>query len=218
MENDFINKTQNCRRSFLKTVSRTLFSLPLIGLSGISELVKFADNFDTSSNDLLNYDNSLLLPKDIKHPPSKSLTLYNVNTGEWVKKCMFWEKGSFNPSALSSINYLLRDHRNHQIKKIDPNLIMQLHKMQELLEQNKTLHVVSGYRSKQSNELLRLRTGGVAKNSQHLYGKAIDIFIEGVSISNLHRAALKTSHGGVGKYSRFVHIDTGPRRRWTTSC
>lgn len=215
------------RRNFLKATSKTFFSLPLtFGLSGFLGNNLINALFDSSDNDEKKYDTSLLLPKETKSIPKdvklkhggKTITFYNTHTGEWIKKCTFWENGSFNPNALSSINYLLRDHRSHQVCKIDPNLILQLHKMLELLGQNKTIHVLSGYRSKKTNELLRLRSGGVAKNSMHLKGRAVDIFVPGSNMSHVHRAALKIARGGVGKYQNFVHIDTGPRRRWGVAC
>lgn len=60
------------------------------------------------------------------------------------------------------------------------------------------------------------RGGGVAKRSLHMDGKAIDVRLPGVPLADLRDAALSLGMGGVGFYPReqFVHVDTGPVRRW----
>jgi uncharacterized protein YcbK (DUF882 family) len=76
--------------------------------------------------------------------------------------------------------------------------------------------VISAYRSPKTNDMLRARSGGVAKNSQHLHGKAIDIRLTDVPIAELRRVAYDLQRGGVGYYetSNFVHLDTGRFRTW----
>ena len=76
--------------------------------------------------------------------------------------------------------------------------------------------MISAYRSPKTNEMLRGRSTGVAKNSQHLVGKAIDVRLDGIELPKLRDAALAQKRGGVGYYakSNFVHIDTGRVRRW----
>jgi len=76
--------------------------------------------------------------------------------------------------------------------------------------------VISGYRSPATNAYLRRMGSGVAKDSLHTKGRAIDVRLNGVALSDLHRAALQLRAGGVGYYqaSNFVHLDTGRVRHW----
>jgi uncharacterized protein YcbK (DUF882 family) len=76
--------------------------------------------------------------------------------------------------------------------------------------------VISAYRSPETNEMLRKRSSGVAKNSYHVRGQAIDVRLADVSTDKLRDVALNLKRGGVGYYknSDFVHVDTGPIRRW----
>ena len=78
------------------------------------------------------------------------------------------------------------------------------------------IHIISGYRSPASNQLLADTTNGVAKHSMHLEGRAIDLRMPGVPLASLRQAALNAAGGGVGYYpdSQFVHIDTGRLRHW----
>ena len=76
--------------------------------------------------------------------------------------------------------------------------------------------MISAYRSPQTNEMLRRTTPGVARKSQHLNGKAIDVRLRGLDTAVLRDTALKLHEGGVGYYAKsdFVHIDTGRPRYW----
>jgi hypothetical protein len=80
------------------------------------------------------------------------------------------------------------------------------------------IYIVCGYRSPETNSMLRRRSKGVAKNSQHTRGKAMDYFIPGVPLEKLRVAGLRMQIGGVGYYptsgSPFVHMDTGSVRHW----
>lgn len=148
-------------------------------------------------------------------PGERILRLYNTHTGESVKS-VFWAEGQFIPDALADINKLLRDHRNNTVADMDPQLLLLLDRVSGTLGPNNTLHVISGYRSPESNAKLAKASGGVAKHSMHLEGKAIDIRMPGRNLSHLHKAALNAKGGGVGYYpeSQFVHLDTGRPRHW----
>jgi len=113
----------------------------------------------------------------------------------------------------------LRDFRVDQEKPIDPKLFDLLHELGGTLETDQPYHIISGYRSAETNTMLRERGGahtGVASSSLHMVGKAIDIRLPGVKLDHLRSAAASLKLGGVGFYpsSNFVHVDTGRVRYW----
>ncbi|MFL6673858.1 MAG: DUF882 domain-containing protein [Massilia sp.] len=148
-------------------------------------------------------------------PAERSLRLYNTHTGESLRS-VFWAEGQFVPDALQDINKLLRDHRNNKISQMDPQLLVLLDKVSAQFGDEHVLHVISGYRSPESNAKLHENSSGVAKHSLHIEGKAIDIRLPGTDLRNLHKAAMAARGGGVGYYadSQFVHMDTGRVRYW----
>lgn len=145
----------------------------------------------------------------------RTLRLYNTHTGESLTSTYFAE-GRLQPSSLADINKLLRDHRNNQVAPIDPALIVLLDQVTVQARPGSVVHIISGYRSPASNQLLAETTNGVARHSMHLEGKAIDVRMPGVALADLRKAALAAGGGGVGYYpdSQFVHMDTGRVRRW----
>jgi uncharacterized protein YcbK (DUF882 family) len=147
--------------------------------------------------------------------PAKELAFYNLHTEEKLR-IAFYENGRYVPSALAELNHLLRDYRTGDVHPIDPALFDQLHRLQGLVETPGAFHVISGFRSPQTNQALHDHSNGVAKNSLHLQGQAIDIRLPGKDLAYLHNAALSMQTGGVGYYpsSNFVHLDTGRVRHW----
>ncbi len=91
-----------------------------------------------------------------------------------------------------------------------------LYTLQGVLATPKPFQIISGYRSPQTNAMLAAHSGGVAKSSLHMQGRAIDIHVEGIPLDQLRRAAIALQVGGVGYYpaSNFVHVDTGRVRAW----
>ena len=148
---------------------------------------------------------------------TKSLKLYYLHTGEKAE-IVFKRNGKFDAAGLKKINWFLRDWRRNEPTKMDPNLLDLIWEVYRKTGSNKHIHVISGYRAPASNELLRSRGRGVAKNSQHTKGKAMDFFIPGVKLASLREIGLKMGVGGVGYYptsgSPFVHLDTGSVRHW----
>jgi uncharacterized protein YcbK (DUF882 family) len=131
---------------------------------------------------------------------------------------VYWRDGDYNPDALEQINHFLADFRTGDLAEIDPALLDIIYDVRASLGSDGTYEVISAYRSPKTNEMLRGRSAssGVAKNSQHLLGKAIDVRLEGVPTAKLRDAAIRLQRGGVGYYeeSDFVHMDTGRVRRW----
>ncbi len=145
----------------------------------------------------------------------KTLSLEHHHTGETLKLTYF-ERGRYIRGALEEVSYFLRDYHNDAVHNVDPALLDQLYDVKLLLGLNKPFHIVSGYRSPQTNASLRRHSHGVARNSLHMQGKAVDIRVEGVSPRTIRDAAMALQVGGVGyyPYSNFVHLDTGDIRTW----
>ena len=143
------------------------------------------------------------------------LALYNPLTKESFKG-VFWRNGDFVTSALNNIYHIMRDIRTDDIKQIDPNLLDLIFKISIKLKSKEPFHIISGYRSRNTNNLLLKRNKLVAKNSYHTKGQAADIYLPGLKTAVLRKAAYELKKGGIGYYPRrgFVHIDVGPVRYW----
>jgi len=142
--------------------------------------------------------------------------LHNLHTGDRFSE-VYFEGGRYLPDALAEANRVMRDWRTGDHRFIDPRLFDALHAIGEKLETRRPFGIISGYRSPRTNAMLHAKSKGVASNSQHTQGKAIDVRVEGVELSHLRKAALAVGAGGVGYYpvSNFVHVDTGRVRQWS---
>ncbi len=145
----------------------------------------------------------------------RRLDFCHTHTGKRLD-VVYKRNGEYVPEALSDINAFLFDFRTGDVAAMDPSLIDLIYDLREALGSDGTYEVISGYRSPATNDMLRERSGGVAKNSQHLLGKAIDVRLTDIELTELRDAAIAMQRGGVGYYesSNFVHIDTGRVRRW----
>jgi len=148
----------------------------------------------------------------------RRVRFHNLHTDEKLD-AVYWEQGRYVPDALHAVNTVLRDFRTGDVHMMDPALLDLLVAVSAKTETNSPFYVISGYRSPQTNAMLRDEGGagtGVAKKSLHLEGKAIDIRLGDVALSHLHNAALSLGGGGVGYYptSDFVHLDVGAVRQW----
>ena len=121
------------------------------------------------------------------------------------------------PDAFDEINQVLRDYRSNEIFPIDPRAIDIIYMIRKKAESNTPLEILSGYRSPHTNAMLARASNGVAKNSLHLTGQAIDFRLPGYSTRALRRLAVNLRAGGVGYYKRsnFLHVDTGSIRSWS---
>ena len=147
---------------------------------------------------------------------ARQLAFNHLHTHERI--ALVYANGTdFVPPALTSLNHFLRDHYSGDVGVIDPELFNLLHAVRRELGTAQPFDVISGYRSPHTNETLRTtRGGGVAKRSLHMDGKAIDVRLPGVALTDLRDAAIGLKLGGVGYYAQdnFVHIDTGRVRNW----
>lgn len=143
------------------------------------------------------------------------LSFDNRHTGERLST-VYWAEGTYVREGLTAIDRLLRDFRTDDVHPIEPRLLDLLFEVRGALRTNRSFEVISGYRTPQTNKSLRRHGRGVASQSFHTLGMAIDVVIPGRSVRDLRRAALSMRRGGVGFYPRagFVHLDVGPSRSW----
>jgi uncharacterized protein YcbK (DUF882 family) len=148
-------------------------------------------------------------------PLRRSVALGHLQTGENLD-IVYWADGHYQPGALQRINRLMRDYRTDQIHPINPRLVDLLSALQERLRVSAPFLVVSGYRSPASNALLVSTSEGVATNSFHMAGSAVDIRVQGRPLGAAREAAMSLKAGGVGYYphSNFIHLDVGQVRHW----
>ena len=148
---------------------------------------------------------------------SRTIHFLHTHTDE-VLEVTYAVAGRYVASALENVRHFLRDFRNGAMHDIDPALLDQLHRLAAATSTRAPFEVISGYRSPETNAMLQKQGHGVATNSLHLQGRAIDIRLADVSLGDLRDAALSMRAGGVGYYpsaeSNFVHIDTGRVRTW----
>ncbi len=206
------------RRKFLKNMAYG--SLLAIGGTGIANAkVKHVSSHAVldlhSSHKAYGYKSPIRETFSQHFASHKALAFHNTHTGDQMKLTYF-EQGNYIKDALQEISYLFRDYHNGETHPIDPALLDQLYDLKLKLDVNKPFHIVSGYRSPATNADLRRHSDGVAKNSLHMQGRAIDIRVEGLDTRKIRNAALAMQRGGVGYYSRsdFVHLDTGNVRTW----
>ncbi|HEY4201730.1 MAG TPA: DUF882 domain-containing protein [Devosiaceae bacterium] len=147
----------------------------------------------------------------------RTLYLHHTHTGE-TARITFKRNGQYDQKGLQQLNWFLRDWRNNKPTTMDPHLFDLVWEIYQTVHGTQPINIVSSYRAPETNAMLRATTSGVAENSQHMRGKAMDIFIPGIDLPTLRAAAMRFQVGGVGYYptsgSPFVHVDTGSVRAW----
>lgn len=145
----------------------------------------------------------------------RRLKMHSGRTGERIDT-IYWVEGKYVKEALKEINYFMRDWRRDAVAPIDRRTIDIMAAAHNMLDVDEPYLLLSGYRSPQTNAMLRSRSRGVAKNSLHMQGQAADLRLGSRSVRQIAAAAAACKAGGVGKYSgsQFVHMDGGPVRVW----
>lgn len=145
----------------------------------------------------------------------RRLRILSVNTQESFDG-VYWQDGRYLPPALASLNRVLRDHRMDEATYMDPELFDLLHAVARQLGSDEFFQVLSAYRTPETNRAKVLQSRRVAKNSQHMEGRACDLKLPGIQADGIARVAIAMGVGGVGLYRRdgFVHLDTGEPRTW----
>lgn len=146
---------------------------------------------------------------------ARTLSFYHTHTGREAVVTYF-EDGDYRTDGLLQLRSFLADWRSGEQHDIDPALLDILWRLQLTGRHVGTYEVISAYRSPETNAMLNRKSSGVAKKSQHMAGKAIDVRLRGMDTKRLHLLALDLEAGGVGYYegSDFIHVDTGRVRRW----
>jgi uncharacterized protein YcbK (DUF882 family) len=164
---------------------------------------------------LLGASNSL--QNAVAEGDTRTLSFHHVHTGEDIT-ITFKRNGRYDEAALKRLDWFMRDWRKEQDVHMDPRLFDLLWEVYRDVGATQPIQIICGYRSSGTNEMLRERSSGVARYSQHINGQAIDFFIPGVPLSAIRAEGLKLQRGGVGFYptsgSPFVHMDTGLVRHW----
>jgi uncharacterized protein YcbK (DUF882 family) len=145
----------------------------------------------------------------------RRIALAAIHTGERFDG-IYWHDGAHDPEAMVAIAWLLRDRAENRAGAIDPALIDTLWLLDRRIP-GRGFEVASGYRTPRSQAALAARWGRAAASSLHVEGRAVDVRRPGLHALGLVGAAWQLGRGGVGLYrgaSPFVHLDTGPRRRW----
>jgi uncharacterized protein YcbK (DUF882 family) len=157
------------------------------------------------------------LQNAIAEGDTRTIALHHMHTDEDIT-ITFKRDGRYDEAALNKLNWFLRDWRKQQETKMDPHLIDLIWEVQRETGSKEPVWVVCGYRSPETNAMLRRRSSGVARFSQHMLGHAMDFYIPGVQLDQLRAIGLRMQRGGVGFYptsgSPFVHMDTGGVRMW----
>lgn len=145
----------------------------------------------------------------------RTLAFEHLHTGERLA-VTYYANGAYNQRALSAIDHLLRDFRTEQVFPIRRQLLDQLHLVHAAVGSDAPFQIICGYRSPATNEFLRRTSSGVAQNSLHLDGRAIDLRLTDTRTRHLRDVAAHMKLGGVGYYasSNFVHLDVGRPRQW----
>ena len=145
----------------------------------------------------------------------RRIRMYSGRTGERIDM-VYWIEGKYIKQAVREVNHFMRDWRTDQVKPMDLRTVDIMAAAHNLLDASEPYMLLSGYRSPQTNAMLRSRSRGVAKNSLHMKGQAADLRLSSRSVGQIARAAASCRAGGVGRYSgsNFVHMDCGTVRTW----
>ncbi len=148
---------------------------------------------------------------------TRTISLYNIHSKDTVT-VVYKRDGKNVPDAMEKVNWALRDWRKNEPTTMDPELVDLLWEIHTELGSKEPIHIISGFRSRGTNEMLRKTVGGQASESQHIHGKAADVHFPDVPLKQLRYSALIRERGGVGYYPTsaipFVHVDTSRVRHW----
>ncbi|WP_295313018.1 DUF882 domain-containing protein [Roseobacter sp.] len=145
----------------------------------------------------------------------RRIRMYSGRTGERIDM-IYWIEGKYVAEAVKEVNHFMRDWRTDGVKSMDLRTVDIMSAAHNMMDVSEPYMLLSGYRSPQTNAMLRARSRRVAKNSLHMQGQAADLRLSTRSVNQMAKAAAACRGGGVGKYSgsNFVHMDCGVVRTW----
>lgn len=150
-------------------------------------------------------------------PQTRTIALRNIHTDD-VIRVEYKRNGRYVPEAMERINWVMRDWRRNETTRMDPALIDLLWEMHHELGSKEPINIISAYRSRATNNMLRKVVGGQASESRHILGKAADVQFPDVPLKHMRYAAMVRERGGVGYYptsaTPFIHVDTDRVRAW----
>ena len=188
-------KSSNAPKSRKPAVARALFA-PLLAC------LAFASNSTESA---------------IANGETRTISLSNGHTNE-TGSFTYMVNGTYDSAVLDKLNWFLRDWRHDEKTTMDPRLFDVVWEVYREAGSSQPIDVLSGYRSPETNAMLRRRSRQVAEHSQHMMGKAIDAHFIDVPTSRIRDIAMRLQAGGVGFYptgnTPWVHIDSGSVRYW----
>ncbi len=153
----------------------------------------------------------------IANGDTRTISILHMHTKESLR-VTFKRNGYYDSEALKQLNWILRDWRRDEATKMDPRLFDIAWEVHREVGSSQPFHVVSAYRSPETNSMLRRRSRAVAKQSQHMEGKAMDFYLPDVSPAQIRAVGMKLQRGGVGyyptAYTPFIHLDVGSVRSW----
>ena len=146
-------------------------------------------------------------------PQPHRLNLKNPHTGETFSGIYRDDNGPI-PRVMDDLSVFLRDFHSGEKIGIDVALLDFLSGIMQAVDQPSAT-ILSAYRTPETNAKLSKTGFGVAENSQHIYGRALDVHF-GDKLEHAMKTARAMQRGGVGWYphSSFMHIDSGPVRNW----
>lgn len=168
-----------------------------------------------TTSSLLHPASAAILAPGNAHEGGRRISFRNSHTGE-IFSGVYRVGDKYLPDAFDRINIVLRDFRSNEIFPIDPRVIDIIYTVHQMTGRAEPYEILSGYRCPKTNAGLRKGGEGVAKNSLHMTGQAVDLRLPGFDTSQIRKIAVSLKAGGVGYYPRsnFVHMDTGDVRTW----
>ena len=168
-----------------------------------------------AASSIVNPASAAIFSRSDRFEGARRIAFRNSHTGE-IFSGVYRVGDKYLPDAFERINIVLRDFRSNELFPIDPRVMDIIYSVHNMTKRDEPYEILSGYRCPKTNAGLRSHGEGVAKNSLHMTGQAIDLRLPGFETKQIRQLAISLKAGGVGYYpkSDFVHMDTGDVRTW----
>src|SRR5438128_2277807 len=118
---------------------------------------------------------------------TRTLSFHHTHSDEDLT-VTFKRNGRYDEEALKEINHYLRDWRSQDSTTMDRHLFDIIWEVYRDVDGKKPIQIISAYRSPATNAMLRRRSSGVARFSQHMLGHALDFYIPAVPLEQIRAA------------------------------